>query len=572
MQLAVSAGQHSGAGRKPVNQDAHGLCIPPGPQLAAKGVAAVVADGISTSADAREASHAAVQGFLADYYCTSEAWSVKQSASRVLAAMNSWLYAQTQRGAGRFDKDRGWVCTLSALVLRSRTAHLFHVGDARIWQLQGETLEPLTRDHRVPAGGGTSYLGRALGVAGQVEIDYRAVPLQVGDVFVLTTDGVHEHVRPRAMAAALARHAGNLGAAAQAIAEEALAAGSDDNLTVQVVRIDALPLHEHGELARRAGELAPAPALSPRMAFEGWRIVRELHASSRSHVWLAVDEATQAPVALKVPATELQADPQALEAFLREEWVARRVDSPHLLKPAFAERARGHLYSAMEYVEGRTLAQWMVDHPRPALDAVRSVVEQVARGLRALHRLEMVHQDLRPENVLLDATGTARIIDFGAVHVPGLAEAEPGALPGALECTAPERFLGEPPSARGDLYALAALTYRMLGGALPYGLEAARCRSVADLRKLRYRPLLPLRPDLPSWVDDALRKALQPEPHKRYADVAEFVHCLRQPDPALHRPPRMPLAQRHPVLFWQAASLVLGLACTALLGLRAFGR
>ena len=572
--LQVRVGQHSDAGRKPVNQDACGASVPHGERLATKGVAVALADGISSSEVSRQASHAAVTGFLEDYYCTSDAWSVRHSVQRVLAATNSWLFAQTQQGLGRYDKDRGWVCTFSALVVRSRTAHLFHVGDARIWQLQGATLEPLTTDHRVHAGGGRSYLGRALGAAGQVEIDYRTLPLEPGDTFVLTTDGVHEWVRPQAMAAAIARHPDDLEAAARVIAAEALAAGSDDNATVQVVRIDRLPAPEAHEVSRRAAELPLPPPLAARMSFDGFRIVRELHASSRSHVYLAQDEARGEVVVLKAPTPELHADAAALERFLLEEWVARRVDSPHLMKARLPDRRRQFLYLVLEPVDGRTLAQWMVDHPRPPLDAVRGLLGQVARGLRALHRQEMVHQDLRPQNVVVDATGTARVIDYGSVHVAGLFDDGGGARAtglGALDCMAPECFLGEPATARSDQYSLAATGYQMLCGQLPYGADLPRCRTAADQRRLRYRSLSAVRADIPSWVDDAFRKALHPDPWRRFGDVAEFVAALERPDPTISRPRHVPLASRDPLLFWKAVSLVLAVACVALLAGRALG-
>lgn len=575
--LQVRVGQHCAAGRKPANQDFCGATLPGAAVLAGKGVAVALADGISSSAVSHLASQAAVSGFLADYYCTPEAWSVKHSAQRVLAATNSWLFAQTQQGAGRWDKDRGWVCTFSALVIRSRTAHLFHVGDGRIWQLQGATLEQLTNDHRVHAGGGRSYLGRALGVSGQVEIDYRRVPLAEGCTFLLTTDGVHEHLGPRAIAALVAANAADLDAAAAAIADAAAAAGSADNLTVQLVRIEALPPGGRSELSLQAAALPLPPELAPRMSFEGLRIVRPLHASSRSHVWLALDEQTGERLALKVPSTEAGADPRWRERFLLEEWVARRVDSPHLLKPRRGDRPPQSLHVAFEYLEGATLAQWMLDHPRPPLDAVRALVGQLARGLRALHRLEMLHQDLRPENVMVDATGTARIIDFGAVQVAGIDDADVNlghddVPPGTLQYMAPECLRGAPGSVRSDLFSLAAITYQMLAGRLPYDPTMARERSEAAHRRMRYQPLAPLRPDLPPWVDEALQKALHPDAFKRHEDPDEFVHALSQPPPGPRASRRLPLAQRNPLLFWKTVSLLLGLVCVALLGLRVLGQ
>ena len=576
MPLTIAAGQHSAAGRKPANQDFHGLCIPREPQLAAKGIAIAIADGISSSPVSQQASQAAVRSFLGDYYCTPEAWSVKTSAERVLAAVNSWLFAQTQQGSGRYDKDRGWACTLSAMVIKSRTAHLFHVGDARIYQVQGRALEQLTQDHRVYAGGGQTYLGRALGIAGHLEIDYRTVELKPGDIFVLATDGVYEHVPQATVTAAIATHADDLDTAARVICEEALRAGSPDNVTVQVVRIDALPDPQAHEVVRMAAELPPAPPLQPRMEFDGYRIVRELHGSDRSHVYLAVDLESGATVVLKTPSTELQSDPAGLERFLLEEWVARRVDSAHVVKPCAPARRRSHLYVVLEHIEGRTLAQWMVDHPRPTLEAVRGIVEQIARGLRALHRLEMVHQDLRPENVMVDATGTVKIIDFGAARVAGLAETggahgEPG-VPGTHQYAAPEYFLGEDGSPRADLFSLAVIAFQMLTGRLPYGTGVAACRTAAEQGRLRYEGVQPARPDVPAWVDAALAKALHVRPQRRYQDIAEFVFSLHQPDPALGLDRRRPLIERSPVVFWQGVSLLLTVACVVLLGLRALGR
>jgi serine/threonine protein phosphatase PrpC len=565
--LRITAGRHSAAGRKSANQDFQGLCVPEGAALATKGVALALADGISSSEAGAQASQAAVSSFLADYYCTPEAWSVRRSAERVLSAANSWLYAQTQQGAGRWDKDRGWVCTFSAMVLKARTAHLFHVGDTRIYQRQGRTLEQLTHDHRVQAGGET-YLGRALGIAPQVEIDHRTVALEAGDVFVLATDGVYEHVGEAAIAALLDEHVGDLDAAARAIAEQAFANGSTDNLTVQLVRIEALPGAEAADAVLEAGALPLAPTLAPRLRLDGFELVRELHASSRSHAWLARDEATGEAVVLKVPATEQREDQRALERLMLEEWVARRVDSAHLLKASTPDRKRGHLYTVMEYVQGTTLAQWMTDHPAPSLVQVRVIVDQLARGLRTLHRAGMVHQDLRPENVMIDAHGTVKIIDFGSVRVAGLEEltaTERLPLPGLAQYMAPELFLGEEGSPASDLFSLAVIAYQMLTGRLPYGLDVPRCRSRAEHKRLAYRSLHGLRRDVPAWVDETLRRALQVEPLRRHADVAEFAYALQHPAPGTVRR-RIPLVERDPLTFWRTLALVLAVCCVALLG------
>src|SRR3954465_376737 len=177
-ELKISVGQHSDKGRKETNQDFHGVLIPSEPLLSLKGIAIVLADGISTSNVSRIASESAVKGFLTDYYCTPESWSVRTSAQRVLEATNSWLHAQTRRSQYSYDKDKGYVCTFSAMVIKAAAAHIFHVGDSRVYRVPDNGLEQLTEDHRVHVSSQQSYLSRALGVHPQIEIDYLMLPLQ----------------------------------------------------------------------------------------------------------------------------------------------------------------------------------------------------------------------------------------------------------------------------------------------------------------------------------------------------------------------------------------------------------
>src|SRR3954449_2023696 len=115
-ELQITVGQHSDKGRKETNQDFHGVLVPSEPMLSLKGIAVVLADGISSSSVSQIASESAVKSFLMDYYCTSETWSVKTSARRVIEATNSWLHAQTRRSQYAYERDKGYVCTLSVVV------------------------------------------------------------------------------------------------------------------------------------------------------------------------------------------------------------------------------------------------------------------------------------------------------------------------------------------------------------------------------------------------------------------------------------------------------------------------
>ncbi|PKM37118.1 MAG: protein kinase [Gammaproteobacteria bacterium HGW-Gammaproteobacteria-10] len=567
--LKISVGQYSDKGRKEINQDFHGVYMPKEPQLSSKGIAIAIADGISSSAVSHIASEAAVTGFLEDYFCTPEAWSVKKSAQRVLIATNSWLHAQTQQSQYRYDKDRGYVCTFSALIFKSNTVHIFHVGDTRIYRLQDNHLEQLTNDHRLWVSQDKSYLSRALGIDHHLEIDYQALPIEMGDRFLLMTDGVYEFVNHVFIINAIKKHGDDLATAATMIVNEAYRQGSSDNLTMQIVDVEELPNQNADEIYRQITELPFPPTLNARMIFDGYQIMRELHNSSRSHVYLAMDTETNIPVVIKTPSIDLRNDPAYLESFLMEDWIARRIDSPHVLKLCEPTRKPNYLYIVTEFIDGRTLKQWMIDHPKPDLETVRGIIDQIAKGLRAFHRLEMVHQDLRPENIMIDGSGTVKIIDFGSTRVAGLTEMnspiERHPLLGTAPYSAPEYFLGENGTARSDLFSLGVITYHMLTGKLPYGTQVAKCKTKAAQNRLNYYSILDDARAIPVWIDDAIKKAVHPNPYKRYEALSEFVHDLRYPNPTFLNKTQAPLIERDPVTFWKSISLILTIIVVTLL-------
>ncbi|MEQ5816453.1 bifunctional protein-serine/threonine kinase/phosphatase [Marinobacter sp. NFXS11] len=570
--LSISVGQHSEAGAKPMNQDFHGLLVPTGRQLVTKGIAVAIADGVSSSDVSQIASESAVAGFLNDYFSTPESWSVKQSAQRVLRATNAWLHAQTRQSQYRYDRDRGYICTLSVMVVRSATAHLFHIGDARIYRVHSGQLEQLSTDHRLWLSREESCLTRAMGIGDQLDIDYQSLPIQPGDTFLLTTDGIHEHLDGRTMAHIVQESADDLNVAARRLAAAALERGSSDNLTAQIIRVDSVPsVRESRELFHELAGLPFAPELQPGHRLDGYRILRQIHASSRSHVYLAVEEDTETRVVLKMPSLEQRHDPVYLEQFSTEQWIARRINSAHVVRPFQSARQPSFLYQATEFVEGGTLRQWMLDNPAPALETVRNLVEQIGKGLRAFHRLEMVHQDLKPENVLVDAHGTVTLIDFGATRVAGLEDSgddEQGGPRGAALYSAPETFLGEPGSWLADQFSLGVITYQLLTGQLPYGPEVPKIHSRKQLRNLKYQPARQVRENLPGWVDDAIEKAVHPQAHRRYPALSEYLYSLRHPPVDWHKCHRPPLMERNPVAFWQGVSVLLLLALLAALGLR----
>jgi eukaryotic-like serine/threonine-protein kinase len=300
--------------------------------------------------------------------------------------------------------------------------------------------------------------------------------------------------------------------------------------------------------------------------FDGFTITRELHTSKRTQVYLARDNASGQPVVLKTPSVNFEDNPAYIEAFSREEWVGKLVASPHVLKVLPAARARRHLYYVTEFFDGQTLRQWMRDHPSPDFETVRGIADQIAKGLRAFHRKEIIHQDLKPENVMIDAAGLVKIIDFGSSRAAGFDEMAgagtdaTAAFAGTIDYTAPDHLLGEPATNRSDIYALGVVAYELLTGKLPYARGFAGPK---DIARLAYVPAPSVRDDIPQWMDAALEQAVAKRPSQRTDALSALVENLRQPNPALVRDRPRPLIERDPAAFWRA--LAIGLALLHLL-------
>lgn len=562
--LQVTISGLSKAGRKNINQDVCGSFIPTNSSQRLKGVAAVIADGISSSEVSGEAAKTAVNTFLEDYYAAPESWTVQTAASKVITTINSWLYSHNDRTTP-YDKNRGLVCTFSAIVIKGCSAHVFHIGDSRVFHLSQTGLKQITKDHRYAVSAEESYLSRALGADSDVDIDYIERSIQVGDIFIMTTDGVHEFLNNTKIQQIIAEHS-DLNECAQVMVQSAYDAESDDNLSVQLLRVDELPSPNSVEFLQQA-ELTPLKQLNIGDEVDGFHILRNLHSSSRSYVYLA-ESADGQKVAIKAPTTEMLEQNEHVQRFILEEWYLKRISNKNVLGIFEQQQSKSALYVVTEYFEGKTLRQWMADNSGVRLEQIRDIIEQIISGLRAFHRMEMIHQDLRPENIMINEQSVVKIIDFGSVSAPGLEEAAvtaAGPLPGTFQYTAPEYLSGDLVSWRSDQFSLGVIAYEMLTGQLPYGTAVAGIRSRRDQSRLNYRSAREQTPQTPIWVDAALRKALHPDPVQRYDALSEFFSDMNTPNRDWRNQRHVPLMERYPVTFWKVTSGVLFMLVIALL-------
>ena len=552
--LKINHAHYSIAGIKAQNEDSCGVVIPDEPLLTTKGIAVVVADGMSTSDDGKLASESCVKSFLSDYFSTPETWSVKSSGQKILAASNRWLHGQGQR---KYQSHQGMVTTLSALIFKSNTAYIFHVGDTRIYRLRNNDFEQLTNDHRFTVSEDKSYLSRALGIDLRVDIDYKKVPVETGDIYIQLTDGVYEFITDHNIKELIQNNKNNLETASQLIVETAVANKSDDNLTCQLVEVTKLPKENENEFYDKLTELPFPPPMEPGLILDGYKVIRHLFSNKRTEVYLVQDTETNENLVMKAPSVNYQDDPEYINQFLHEEWAGRRINNPHVLKVLEITRKRTALYYITEYIEGCSLRQWLDDKPRPSLSQVRIFSKQIERGLRAFHRLEMIHQDLKPENILIDENETLKIIDFGSAKIAGIEEIylpiEVNNILGTIDYSAPEYHIGESGSNRSDIYSLGVIVYEMLTAHLPYGKEM----TARNIKRARYISLKRYNPEIPVWVDKAIEKAVHINPENRFSVLSEFTYALNKPDSSLINNDYVPLIKRDPIRTWQIISILL---------------
>jgi len=528
-----------------------------GPQARQPAIAVVaaLADGMGGAKGGRIAAELAVRGFIDGCIGQSVTLGVARISALAADAVNRWLHA-----TGRSDPNlNGMACTLSALVLCGRRAHLLHVGDSRIYRLRDNELSLLTTDHTLGAPGSTSVLTRALGVEDRLRADHIVETVQIHDRYLLCSDGVHGQLSREQIRAALAKRAAPQETALQLV-EHGANSPTADNATALVLDVLALPdtQFEDLELANANWPLRNAP--SPGDVIDDYELGAVLADGTYMRVFRATDRRARRSVIMKFPKPRPGLDAVLRSALLREMWIASHVRSPfvtEMLEPA--DERRTCLYGVLPYYEGETLEQRLLRRPQVPLSTGLDVSIKLTKALAALHRAGIVHRDVKPDNVILEANGGLKLIDLGVARLRQFEEPVSVETPGTRSYMAPELFAGAPAEEGSDIFALGVTIYRMFsGGAYPYG----EVEAFSQPRFGRPTPLVKYRPDLPAWLDHCLARALAADPRDRYADAVEFAFelehgSMRALPQSMTRPS---LYERNPVRFWQIVSVLLFIA------------
>jgi serine/threonine protein phosphatase PrpC len=559
------------AGRKSSNED---FCAAMLPEPGHEGMGSIVAiaDGVSTGGMGREAAQTTVTSLVRDYYGTPETWDTTVALDRIIGAQNAWL-----AGINRRRQPTVGLTTLTALVLRGQSYTLAHVGDSRAYLLRGGTLQQLTHDHAVNHPDFRHQLLRSVGAEDHVVVDYMQGDLQVGDVFVLVTDGVHGVLRDtRLKDFAGLQEAGGAQLASQGLVDAALAAGSDDNVTAVVVRVRGLLDATLQDVTRIAQTLPIPPRLKVGDVIDGLAVTAPVADNGINVLYQVRDPVTRVLYALKTLNPARSHDEEERAMLAHEAWLALRMQSgraaAHLVNlherlPNGQERSA--FYLLYDWHSGETLQQQLERRHKFSVEQVLGVATQAARALGRLHRQCVIHRDIKPANLHQGEDGVLRLLDLGVA----LSGREPEAMrklhAGTPSFINPEQWgfsaaaadgPEELPDAQSDLFALGVTLYQLLTTRLPYG-------EVLPYQAGRYYrdPVAPSRinPEVPIWLDHVVLKAVARDKRRRFETAEELLLALeRGASRPLTAPQGTPLIERDPVMLWKlllAVSVVVNL-------------
>lgn len=555
MSFDVDIGHTSASGVRERNED-FAAAVRAGAQEPGRGLIAAVADGVSAGGLGREAAQTTVMSLVQDFHAAPATWETTVVLDRLIGAQNAWLADHNRRRGGPGGDRASGLTTLTALALQGHTWTVAHIGDTRAWLLRAGELQQLTQDHAIDHPDFRSQLTRAVGLDLAVRADYLQGELQTGDIFMLTTDGVHGVLRPEQIRALLATAPAQL--ASEAVVRAALEAGSQDNVTALVMQVLGLEPVRLQDTLLQARQLPVPPRMRPGDMLDGWTITALVADTGVHRLYQARDPASRELVAIKTLHESRASDREEQAMLAHEAWLGLQVTDSGA--PGFVRVRQVHapsaFYTVFDWHSGQTLEQLLAEQARRF--AIPEVVQgglAVCRALGRLHRIGVIHRDIKPGNLHLGEDGQWRVLDLG-VAVSGREPASTRTLhAGTPSYMNPEQWGDDPALSRAtfqsDLYALGVSLYAWLTGRLPYG-------EIEPYQTARFRrdPVPPsrLRPDVPIWLDHIVLKAVARDHKQRFETAEEMLLALeRGASRPLSAPPASPLLKRDPTMVWKIA-------------------
>jgi len=249
-------------------------------------------------------------------------------------------------------------------------------------------------------------------------------------------------------------------------------------------------------------------------------------------IYKGIDTRTGRPVAIKIPHPEMEIDPVYFERFHRESEIGAKLDHPGVMKVYLEEEDRQRVYMVMEWVEGRLLRRLMSEQGKFPAERAIKIILRILDALAYIHGHGVVHRDVKPENIMIDADDNIKLIDFGIAATAGarrITFAKLSNTMGTPDYISPEQVKGKRGDARSDLFSVGVMLYEMLTGKVPFHGENPF--AIMNDRLLNNpTPPREIDPSISPQVQEIIYRAMERDPAKRYQTAGEFSHDLQHPD------------------------------------------
>ncbi len=618
LDIDIDIGYASSMGLKNINEDFLAAMLPnpdSKTELTMGGIVAL-ADGVSTGGMGKEAAQTTAACLVRDYFSTPAHWDTTVALDRLIRAQNTWLFGVNHQRRQQKTDVLG-LTTLTALVVKGSTYTLAHVGDCRCFLYRHQSkaaastsvLLQLTTDHVVNHPDLRHQLLRAVGLQDDIVVDYSQGKLEVGDVFLLLTDGVHgsvgvkkikaildasflvgsavdlpNEVDPKNVNATDVTDEYKLQRISEKLTQTALQSGSKDNVTVVVVQVHRISQTGLKAAQQHANSLPVLPKMKVGDVLDGYSVTSVVADSGINILYQVRDNANQHLYALKTLHPSRAHDEQERAMLVHESWLGQQMEytpaGSNLVKirthdavctdivdrktQSIASITPTAFYVVFDWHSGETLQQRLQKITPPTLTESIDYTTAIVRTLCHLHRHHIVHRDIKPANLHLGNDGKLRVLDLGVA----LSGFEPDALrdlhAGSPSYINPEQWgvhvhgNSDPQGgnddkwqadAGSDLFATGVTLYQLLTSKLPYGEVLPN-----QIGRYYKDPTPPSRhnPAVPIWLENITLKAIARDARQRFETAEEFLLALeRGASRPLHALPSVPLLQQDPTVLWK---------------------
>ncbi len=498
------------------------------------GVLCVLSDGVGAARDPRRCSERVVRLISENFAARPSDCSPHRALERLIEEANLSLC----REGAYLDGATSMQATLAAIYLSGNQLYGINVGDSPVLLIRQGNVERLSLTHSIRNGDGRDVLTNAVGMSSALSTHHFTKEICVGDLIVVTSDGLTNLLLDQEISE-LARTSASARSMVRKAASQNSSSDHDDlsAILIEVQEIDPLPL------CSASIPQAPRPMLTKGKIIDGFQLLRPM--GHFMNVWLATKE--QQRFVLKFISEEAARDESGslYAQFAREAWNASRFKEDYFITSFLPKSGSPHYY-VMEYVEAPSLS-FLLKTRKLASEEVVELGSFLAKACQRLLSSELVHGDIKPDNILIFSTGEGlgyKLLDLG-IASPIFTDTGVSGTPSYL---APERFSGAVITERTEIFSIGATLYEMLTGRPPFGL-------IERFQKPQFSiPQCPSHwsPNVPIWLDAVVMKCLSLKEHQRFQHFSELLFALEHPELApLEVFQYEPLLSRHPNLFYK---------------------